>query len=81
MPRPSSSMLFVPPTGVHAMHGVLKRDFNTGLKIWFYFNRGKIQRGTWVISNQIVVCGFYANKEMSKETAEKFTHEAMAIAS
>ncbi|CEJ01239.1 hypothetical protein RMCBS344292_15273 [Rhizopus microsporus] len=33
MPRPSNNMLFVPLSGVHAMHGVLKRCFNAGLKI------------------------------------------------
>ncbi|CEG70826.1 hypothetical protein RMATCC62417_06651 [Rhizopus microsporus] len=33
MPRPSNNMLFVPLTGVHAMHGVLERCFNAGLKI------------------------------------------------
>ncbi len=46
--------MFVPPTGVHAMHGVLKRDFNAGLKIWFYFNRGKVQRGKESIGNNNV---------------------------
>ncbi|CEG67802.1 hypothetical protein RMATCC62417_04171 [Rhizopus microsporus] len=33
MPRPSNNMLFVPLSGVHAMHGVLERCFNAGLKI------------------------------------------------
>ncbi|CEI86958.1 hypothetical protein RMCBS344292_01380 [Rhizopus microsporus] len=32
MPRPSNSMLFVPLSGVHAMHGVLERCFNAGPK-------------------------------------------------
>ncbi|CEI94057.1 hypothetical protein RMCBS344292_08280 [Rhizopus microsporus] len=32
MPRPNNSMLFVPLTGVHAMHGVLERGFNAGQK-------------------------------------------------
>ncbi|PHZ09297.1 uncharacterized protein RHIMIDRAFT_315546 [Rhizopus microsporus ATCC 52813] len=33
MPRPSNNMLFVPLSGAHAMHGVLERCFNAGLKI------------------------------------------------
>ncbi|CEI95848.1 hypothetical protein RMCBS344292_10025 [Rhizopus microsporus] len=33
MPRPSNNMLFVPLSGVHAMHDILERCFNAGLKI------------------------------------------------
>ncbi|CEG75350.1 hypothetical protein RMATCC62417_10407 [Rhizopus microsporus] len=33
MPRPSNNMLFVPLSGLHAMHGVLERCLNAGLKI------------------------------------------------